>query len=339
MEVTIVPALLYFFGVWCSLTVEANRLGLVGLPKESLPRFSDVLLKTGYKAIPLLIVITLLVMGRNPLFAASVSIGACIILSFVKREDRMTIGKFIQTLEAGAKTAITVAIACIIVGVVIGIMGATGVTLRIGDIILSYTAGNLPLTLFVTMCICILLGMGMPTTPSYVMTGAVALPVLAKMGCVVLDTHLFVFFFAVLSSVTPPVCVGAYTAAGLAGSAPTKTGFTALRLALPRFIIPYIFIISPVILLTHVTSCPYFALCLSSALVGIIFLAIGMEGFLKIKLRPYERLFFLGAALCLITPGIASDVAGLSLALAGYILLSMRARGSTSRGSTSTRAV
>lgn len=321
---SLVPALLYFFGIWCSLSVEANRLGLKGLPKETLPRIKHVIFKTGYKAIPLFAIIVLLCMGRNPLFAAGIGIIFCVALSFVNKADRLNLKTLIATLEDGSKSALSVAIACTIVGVVIGMMGATGIALRIGDTILSYTQGLMVPTLIVTMIICLLLGMGMPTTASYVMASAVAVPALIKLGCNPLDAHFFVFFYAVLSSVTPPVCVGAYTAAGIAGAAPNQTAFTAVRLALSGFIIPFVFILSPELLITNVTNWGVFTVTLVSAMIGIATLSIGLEGFLMVNLRFYERIMLVGAALCMIVPGLYSDAIGLGILAAVFFLARMR---------------
>ncbi len=321
---SLVPALLYFFGIWCSLSVEANRLDLKGLPKEMLPRLKDVLFKTGYKSIPLVVIVTLLIMGRNPLFSAGIGIICCILLSFVRKEDRLNLKSFIKTLEDGSKSALSVAIACTIVGVVIGMMGATGIALRIGDVILGYTDGLMIPTLIVTMLICLLLGMGMPTTASYVMASAVAVPALISLGCKPLDAHFFVFFYAVLSSVTPPVCVGAYTAAGIAGAAPNQTAFTAVRLALPGFIVPFVFIMSPELLLTNVTNWVEFGITLVTAMVGIMTLSIGLEGFLLVNLRMYERAVMVAAALCMIWPGVYSDFIGLGILVGMYFLLRLR---------------
>ena len=323
---SLVPALLYFFGIWCSLSVEASRVGLKGLPKDMLPKIKHVIFKTGYKAIPLFAIVILLCMGRNPLFAACIGIICCVVLSFVDKADRLSWKSLIATLEDGSKSALSVAIACTIVGVVIGMMGATGIALRIGDAILSYTAGMLIPTMIVTMIICLLLGMGMPTTASYVMASAVGVPAMILLGCQPLDAHFFVFFYAVLSSVTPPVCVGAYTAAGIAGAAPNQTAFTAVRLALSGFIIPFVFILSPELLLTNVTNWPMFAITLASAMIGIATLSIGLEGFLYVPLRLYERAIALGAALCMIVPGVYTDAIGLSL-LAAIIFLTKMRRG------------
>jgi TRAP transporter 4TM/12TM fusion protein len=324
VSASLVPALLYFFGIWCSLSVEANRLGLQGLPKDTLPKAGSIVLKTGYKAIPLLAIIVVLCMGRNPLYAACIGIICCVLLSFVRKEDRLDIKSLIATLEDGSKSALSVAIACTIVGVVIGMMGATGIALRIGDTILSYTQGLLVPTMIVTMVICLLLGMGMPTTASYVMASAVAVPAMIKLGCNPLDAHFFVFFYAVLSSVTPPVCVGAYTAAGIAGAPPNQTAFAAVRLALSGFIIPFVFIMSPELLLTNVTSWLSFPVTLISAMIGIMTLSIGIEGFLLVPLRFYERITLLGGALCMIVPGVLSDSIGLAILAAVFFLAKWR---------------
>ena len=324
---SIVPALLYFFGIWCSLSVEASRVGLKGLPKDSLPKIKYVIMKTGYKSIPLFAIVTLLCMGRNPLFAACIGIICCVVLSFVDKADRLSWKTLIATLEDGSKSALSVAIACTIVGVVIGMLGATGIALRIGDAILGYTQGMLIPTMIVTMIICLLLGMGMPTTASYVMASAVGVPAMILLGCNPLDAHFFVFFYAVLSSVTPPVCVGAYTAAGIAGANPNQTAFTAVRLALSGFIIPFVFILSPELLITNVTNWPNFVVTLISAMIGIMTLSIGLEGFMFVPLRIYERLLLLGGALCMIVPGVYTDAIGLVLLGGVYFLAKMR-RGS-----------
>jgi TRAP-type uncharacterized transport system fused permease subunit len=160
------------------------------------------------------------------------------------------------------------------------------------------------------MFIALMMGMGMPTTASYVMSSAVATPALIALGCHALDVHLFVLYFAVLSSITPPVCVGAYTAAGIAGSSPNQTGFTAIKLALAGFVIPFVFIYSPGLLLTNVTSWPEFILVTISALVGVISLAIMTEGYFRRRLNPLERIAAGAAALALIVPGFVTDAAG-----------------------------
>lgn len=315
----LVPALLYFWGIWCSLSLEASKLGLTGLPKESLPGVGEVLLKSGYKAIPLLIIVYFLVRGYNPLYSGCWGIVSCVALSFFKKSDRMDVRAFIETLKDGSLGALSVAMACIIVGNVIGMMGATGVALRIGDAVLSLTAGHLIVTMLVTLLIATLLGMGMPTTASYVMASAVAAPALALLGVEPLVAHMFVFFYAVLSSVTPPVCVGAYTAAGLANADPNKTAFMAVKLALPGFIVPFIFVLAPEILLINVTSWIATIQAIISAAGGVFLLSCATENYFMVPLYWYERLLALLTALSLIYPGMLSDFMG----MAGLLLLWM----------------
>ncbi|MDR1875488.1 MAG: TRAP transporter permease [Synergistaceae bacterium] len=311
VSASLVPALLYFWGIWCCLSLEASKLNLRGLDKSTLPTVSGVLLQNGYKSLPLFVIIYFLVRGYNPLYSACWGIGTCVVLSFIRREDRLNLKTLIATLEDGSKSALSVAVACTLVGVVIGMMGATGIALRIGDTILSYTAGRLMPTLVMTMGIALLLGMGMPTTASYVMASAVAAPALILIGCKALDVHLFVFFFAVLSSVTPPVCVGAYTAAGIAGASPNKTAFVALKMALSGFIVPFVFIYSPELLLPNVQNWFTFIQSLITALVGVFILSTAIEGYLLDAMSLPERVLAFGAALGMIVPGWKSDLSGL----------------------------
>ena len=231
----------------------------------------------------------------------------------MRKEDRLDIKSFISTLEEGSKSALSVAIACVIVGVVIGMMGATGIALKVGDVILSFTKGNLLLTLISTMILSMILGMGMPTTASYVMASAVAAPALILLGAKPLDVHFFVFFYAVLSSVTPPVCVGAYTAAGIAGSDPNKTAFTSIKLALAGFIVPFVFIYSPEIMLTNVVSWPVTIFAIITALIGVFGLSIATEGYIAAPVPFWGRLLAFAGAVLLIFPGVVTDAAGFSL--------------------------
>jgi TRAP transporter 4TM/12TM fusion protein len=324
ISAAVVPALLYFWGIWCCLSLEASKLNLRGLEKSTLPKASAVLLKSGYKALPLFVIVYFLVMGYNPLYSACWGIGASVVLSFVRREDRLNLKALIATLEDGSKSALSVAVACTLVGVVIGVMGATGIALRIGDTILGYTEGKLMPTLVMTMGIALLLGMGMPTTASYVMAGAVAAPALILIGCKPLDVHFFVFFFAVLSSVTPPVCVGAYTAAGIAGASPNKTAVAALKMALSGFIVPFVFIYSPELLLPNVRHWPSFIQALITALAGVFILSAAIEGYLLDKMSFPERIAAFGAALGMIIPGWKSDLVGIATLAALYLIAKYR---------------
>jgi len=310
-----IPGVLYFVGIWCCLTLQANKLDLKGLPKDELPRLKEVIVQTGYKALPLVIIVALLVMGYNPLFAGCMGILSSILLSFVRKTERLTWRTFFSTLENGSKSALSVAMACLIVGVVIGVMGATGAALRIGDAILSITHGAMFPTLVVTMFITLLLGMGMPTTASYIMASAVATPALIILHCDPLSAHFFVFYYACLSTITPPVCVGAYTAAGLAGASPNKTAFTAVTLALSGFIIPFIFIYSPELLINEGADWMSVILALLTALFGVFMLSVATIGYAYSTINPLMRLLSFASALLLIFPGVITDATGIVLAV------------------------
>lgn len=324
VSTSVIPALLYFWGIWCCLSLQAAKLGLQGLDKSSLPKVSDVLWRSGYKSLPLFVIIYFLVQGYNPLYSACWGIASSVALSFMKKEERLDLKALFATLEDGSKSALSVAVACTLVGVVIGMMGATGIALRVGDTILGYTAGKLMPTLVMTMGIALLLGMGMPTTASYVMASAVAAPALILIGCKPLDVHFFVFFFAVLSSVTPPVCVGAYTAAGIAGADPNKTAFMALKMSLPGFVVPFVFIYSPELLLPNVQSWPLFLQAMSTALLGVFILATAIEGYLLDAMSLPERLLAFAAALGMIVPGWKSDLFGLAVLVFLYVIAKRR---------------
>ncbi len=322
----IVPALLYYWGIWCSLSLEASRLKLQGLPKDTLPKAGKVLLNSGYKAIPLFVIVYFLIKGYNPLYAGCWGIISCVLLSFLKKSDRLNVKSLISTLEDGSKGALSVAIACVIVGVVVGMMGATGVALRIGDAIIAMTQGHLVATLVVAMILSTLLGMGMPSTASYVMASVVAAPAMVLLGVNPLDAHMFVFFYAVLSTITPPVCVGAYTAAGIAGSDPNRTAFTAVKLALPGFIVPFIFVLAPEILLTNVTSWAVTAQAVVTAIIGVFLLASASENYMMASLHWHERLLALIGSLVLLYPGTPSDICGLIIFALLYLVTKRRAR-------------
>jgi TRAP-type uncharacterized transport system fused permease subunit len=194
----------------------------------------------------------------------------------------------------------------------------------VGDAVLAFTAGKLIPTLIVSMIIALLLGMGMPTTASYVMGSAISAPALIMLGINPLDAHMFVFFYAVLSSVTPPVCTGAYTAAGLAGSDPNKTAFAAIKLALSGFIVPFIFVLAPEILLVHVKSWHTTLQAMVSAIIGVYLLSCASENYMMSPFRKHERAIALAGAIGLIYPGLITDVAGIIIIVFLFLVTKKR---------------
>jgi TRAP transporter 4TM/12TM fusion protein len=234
----------------------------------------------------------------------------------VKKETRMGIKDILWALEMGAKRTVPVAIACASVGLVIGVCTLTGVSSVIGNYILNLSHGSLYITLALVMILSIIMGMGLPTVAVYVLLAAVAVPVIAELNVPLLAAHFFVFYFGMMANVTPPVAIPAYAAAGLAGANPSKVGWAAFKLAIAAFIVPYMFVMSPELLLVDYT----WAGVLSVGLIGVVMLGIGVEGYLLRPMLVWQRVLIIFGSLMLIKPGLWTDIIGIS-ALALIIVM------------------
>nr|WP_285890414.1 TRAP transporter permease [Halalkalibacter oceani] len=317
---SIVPALLYFFTVIIMIDLQAAKLGLKGLPKKELPNLKNVLMKEGHLFIPLLVLIfTMTVLNTSPIKAAIWAIASTILVSFIKKHTRMTFSKLIKCLVDGAKSALGMIAACATAGLVIGVLNLTGVGLKFASLILSIAGDNLALALIMTMCATIILGMGLPTTAAYLITAAVVAPVLIQMGVSPLAAHMFVLYFACLSAFTPPVALAAYAAAGIADAKPMQVAFTSMKIGLVAFIIPFVFVYGPAILLQGTPT--QIIVSTLTALIGAFGLACGVEGwFLGNRANVIARIFLLCSALALIIPGVMTDAIGLGL-IVGAVLI------------------
>ncbi|QEK11343.1 TRAP transporter permease [Crassaminicella thermophila] len=307
-----IPALLYYLGVIVMIHLRASKKGLTGLPKEQLPKVSEVLKQRGHLLIPLVILLYLLIKGFTPIYAAFYSIIATIIASSLKKETRMSFKDIIDALESGARTALGVAMSCAIVGLIIGVATLTGFGLKLAGAILFLGKGNLFITLVLTMLACIVLGMGLPSIPAYIITATMAAPALAKMGIPHQVSHMFVFYFGMLANLTPPVALAAFAGAGIAGGNPAKTGFQAVKLALAGFIVPYIFVYSPALLLINTTAIGIIIAAIT-AVIGVIALGVAAEGYLFTKVNVIYRIAMLVSAILLMKPGMTSDIIGIVL--------------------------
>ncbi|MBC7087908.1 MAG: TRAP transporter permease [Tissierellales bacterium] len=327
-----IPAILYYFAVGTMVHLEASRLGLKGLPREELPSVLKLLLSRGYLLIPLISIIVFLISGNTPTLAAFkaiiISLVLAVIVSFIKKDKSFTFKDFLDALEAGAKGAVTVACACACAGMIVGVVTLTGLGLRIAEIIVTLANGNLLLTLFFTMIASIILGMGLPTTAKYIVLATMAVPALITLDVNLIAAHLFILYFGVVADITPPVALAAYAGAGIAGANSMKTGVQAVKLALAAFIVPYIFAIDPhLILVDNVVGAEVQFISLFqalpvilSAIIGIVCLAAGVEGYLLKKTNIFERILLLGAALLLLRPGIFTDSFGIVVLVATYLL-------------------
>ncbi|MFZ5966701.1 MAG: TRAP transporter permease [Bacillota bacterium] len=314
----VIPALLYYLGVIVVIHLRASKNGLTGIPREELPKVSDVMKQRGHLLIPLIGLLYLLIKGFTPIYAAFYSIILTILASALKKETRMSFGDIVDALESGARTALGVAMSCAIVGLIIGVATLTGFGLKLAGAILFLGKGNLLITLILTMVACIVLGMGLPSIPAYIITATMAAPALAEMGVPHLVSHMFVFYFGMLANLTPPVALAAFAGAGIAGGNTTQTGFQAVKLALAGFIVPYIFVYSPSMLLIDTTMAGAVLVAVTAS-IGVVALGAAVEGYLLAKLNIGFRVLMLVSALSLIKPGIYTDVAGIAIFAAVFI--------------------
>ena len=258
--------------------------------------------------------------GYNAMKAAVIGIILSVVASFLKRATWIKPKDLLKAMESGALSALSVAAACAVIGILVGMFSLTGAILAVGAAILQLGHGMLLPTLILTMLVATVLGMGMPTTACYVLTSTVAAPALIKMGVPAMGAHMFVFYYGILSAITPPVATAAYTAAGLAGSDPNRTGFAAVRLAATGFIIPFMFVYSPELLLLGDLSALTIVRVIVTSLIGVFSLGLGIEGFYYRKLNIIERAACIAAAFLLIDSGLVTDIAGLSVIAAIVVL-------------------
>lgn len=313
VKMAIFPALLYYMGIFCMVDFEAEKTKLPKLAKKDIPSFIDVLKKGGYLSVPIFVLLFCLIkLNLSPIRSAQISILSVLLASSLKLATRIDFKKLLNALESASINVCTVVGTCAIAGIVVGILNLTGIGLSVGNIIIFIASGNLPLALFLTMILCLLLGMGMPTVAAYAVCAAVAVPPLVKMGVPFIIAHFFIFYYAVLSTITPPVALSAYVAASIARANQTSVGYMAFKLAIPGFIVPYMFVYGPSLLLIGNVS--NLILSIPTAIIGTFSLACAIQGwFLGRLLTLYSRFVFLLAALFLIKPGFSSDLIGVLL--------------------------
>lgn len=304
-----IPALLYFTGVWIMTHFEAKRLGLRGLKEEELPNRKEVLKKI-YLLLPILAVIVLLMSGMSVIRAALWSIVITILVSAIRKDTRINFKDFIDALVDGARTALGVAAATAAAGIIVGVVVKTGLGLKMANGLLDLAGGYLIPTLMLTMVAAIILGMGSPTTANYVITSTIAAPAIILLGVPDLSAHLFVFYFGIIADITPPVALAAFAAAGVSGGDPIKTGVTASKLAIGAFIIPYMFVLSPELLMID-TTWYYLIWVVFTAIAGMMAIGAGVIGYWMRKLYWFERILGIVGGLLLIYPEGLSDIIGL----------------------------
>ena len=308
----ILPAVLYFAGIFIAVHLEAKKNGLRGLSKEELPKMVP-LLKKVYLLLPLVILIYLVGTSQRSIqYSAAIAIVAAIVVSLFNKENRITPKRIFEALAAGGQGMITVAAACGVAGIIAGTLTMTGLANVLINGIVTLAGNHVIIALFLTMLCCIVLGMGVPTTANYCIMAATCAPILVRMGVPQIAAHFFVFYFGIVADLTPPVALAAYAGAAIAQGNPMKTAFTATKLAIGAFIVPYVFALNPAMLLVNTTVPEVILICITS-LIGIFGVSAALEGYLLRDMPVYQRLMCLAGGLLLIYPGVVTDVIGLGL--------------------------
>ena len=318
VKAAVIPAFLYYIGVWLGVHYEAKKFGLKGTPREELPKFTPLFTEKGHLMIPLIVIVYLLVSGYTPMRAALAAIFLSIICACLRASTRIGVKEIVDGLINGSKGVLGVLIACATAGIIIGVVTKTGVGLKVATALLELSGGMIIPAMFFTMITSLLLGMGVPTTANYVITSTIAAPALVQMNVPVLAAHMFAFYFGIVADVTPPVALAAYAGAGIAGANPLKTGCIAAKLAIAAFIVPYIFVLAPELLMIN-ASIPMIAYSGLTAVIGMWGVAISMIGFCQAHLNLVQRLMFFVGGLCMIIPGTITDIAGVAILAAAFM--------------------
>lgn len=314
VKASILPALLYFYTVFVMVDLEAVKNNLSGMPKDKIPVLKTVLVKQGFLVLPLVVLIlTLSVFNMSPIRAGIYGIITAVVVTFFRKETRITFKGILDALVAGAKSSCNIIAACATAGLVVGVLNLTGAGLKFASMIVAMSHGNLLFALIMTMLASIILGMGLPTTASYLICAAVAAPALTQLGVSTLGAHMFVFYFACISAITPPVALAAYAGAGIAKAKPLEVGFTACKIGIAAFIVPFMFAYGPALLLEGTVG--EIALAIVSSLIGVTILAYGLQRQLShIPLNTVSSIVLVVAALLLIKPGLTTDLVGIAIA-------------------------
>ena len=319
------PATLYFISIVAMVHFRAGKRGIQSLTGETAPRVGRVLKEGWHLLLPIITLVVFLALGYSAVKAVFWSIVIMVAVSWIgKPQYRMTPKRILNALIDGGLGAVEVAAACACSGLVIGVIGITGIGLAFSSFVISLSQGILPLALILTMIGSIILGMGVPTTAQYIITSTLAAPALYQMGVPLMSAHLFCLYFGVLADVTPPVALATYAAAGIAGSNAMKTGFTALVTAMAGFVVPYMFIYNPHLLFQG--NIFQIGLSFTTALMGIIGLSAGVQGYYIAPLSIIERLALLAVPFLLIVPNWTTDAAGLAILVGVYVLQKMKAK-------------
>jgi TRAP transporter 4TM/12TM fusion protein len=322
----IVPALLYYISLIAQIHLRATRLGLKGISKDNLPAVLTVLKERGHMLLPLVFLLYMLFFsGRTILYSAFLTILVTIACAMLRKTSRMNFREILQALEDGTRAAIGVAVACASVGIIVGVVTISGFGVTLASAIVQLSGGVLFWTLFFTMIACLVLGMGLPSIPAYIVTATMAAPALTQLGVEPLVAHLFVFYFGLFANITPPVALAAFAAAGVSGGRPMATGGAAFKLAGAGIVIPYIFVFNPDLLLRDVGFIDG-VWVVTSAIVAVLLLSIALEGHFMEPMAWYLRPIIAAGAIMMLNTNLLYDLIGLGMVLAVLAVQMIKAR-------------
>lgn len=315
-KAALLPSILYYVALFFMIHFEARNKNIGTIPIDEIPATKDVFRKL-YYILPIVMLITILLLGRSVISAAFISTASIIVIAAFNKETRFNTKKFLSALEYSSKNALMISACCACAGIIVGIVALTGVGYKFINFITAIGENHIFILLVLLMLTCMILGMGVPTTPAYVIVATLGAPALIKMGIPSLAAHLFVLYYAILSVLTPPVCLAAYAGAAIAEAGAMRTGVVAFKIGIVAYIIPFIFVFEPALLLEG--DLFTVAMAVTSSIIGVIMLAAGIQGYFLKSCNTVERLVLVASSLALIYPGAYSDIIGLSLGSLVYI--------------------
>ena len=316
----IIPAVIYYMGILLQIQMRAEKMGMQGTPKDQLPKVGEVMKEYGHLAIPLVFLIYMLFFsGKTVIMAAFYTILFTIVVAQLRPNTRMSLNDIIDAMVASAKSTVSVAIACACVGIIVGVCSITGFALNMASTIIQIGGQSLMFTLMFTMVTCMILGMGLPSIPSYIITSTIAAPALVTLGSPPIAAHMFCVYFAMFANLTPPVALAAFAAAGIAGGSPMKTGWASVKLALAGFILPYMFVYNTELLLLDTPIAKGIQVAITAA-IGVFLISVAVEGFLFRKVNAVLRILCFAGAYLLIDSGLITDIIGIAICV-GIVLL------------------
>lgn len=308
-----IPALLYYLGILIQVQLRASKNNLEGIPKADLPKVKEVMKARGHLVIPILFLLYMLLFsGKTVIFSAFLTIVVTIAVSMIRPETRMSVKDILDAFEEGTRSVVSVAVACAVVGIIIGVVSLTGFGLNMANAIIQIGSSHLLATLVLTMVTCMILGMGLPSIPAYLITATIAAPALIQLGVPDIAAHMFVFYFAMFANITPPVALASFAAAGISGGDPMKTGLQSVKLSLAGFIVPYMFVYNSALLLIDTTPLLAIRVVITS-IIGVLMIGIATEGYVYTKLPMFFRPIVFVGSLLLITENVYQDFIGLAI--------------------------